>query len=72
MAVEKYRVTADLPLSTIENLRQLAESQGVTLTDALRRAIATESLLQKRIQEDNRVLLQSKDGQITELLFNNK
>jgi hypothetical protein len=69
---EKYRVTADLPLSTIENLRMLAESQGVTLTDALRRAIATEALLQQRIKDDNRVLLQSKDGTMTELLFNNK
>ncbi len=66
---EKVRVTADLPLGTIELLRQLATSQDVTLTEALKRAIATEGLLQRRVSEKNKVLLQSEDGKISELVF---
>lgn len=67
---EKIRVTADLPVGTIEILRQLAESQQITLTEALRRAIANEGVLRKRVREDQgRLLLESKDGKLTELLF---
>ena len=70
---EKFTVTADLPLSTIENLRWLASRQGVTLTDALQRAISTQAMLQKQIQDnDNRVLLQSKDGRLSEVPFATK
>ena len=65
----KVRVTADLPLSTIEILKGLASSQDITLTEALRRAIATEGLLQDRVSDNNKVLLQSSDGKMTELLF---
>jgi hypothetical protein len=67
---EKVRVTADLPVGTIEILRELATSQQITLTEALRRAIANEGLLRKRVKEDkSRVLLEAKDGKLTELLF---
>ena len=66
---EKVRVTADLPLGTIELLRTLAASQDVTLTEALKRAIATEGLLQQRVNEKSKVLLQSEDGKISELIF---
>ncbi|HRH88051.1 MAG TPA: hypothetical protein PLO41_14470 [Rubrivivax sp.] len=70
VAQEKVRVTADLPVGTIDILRELAASQQVTLTEALRRAIANEGLLRKRVKEDNsRVLLEAKDGKLTELLF---
>jgi hypothetical protein len=67
---EKVRVTADLPVGTIEILRELAASQQITLTEALRRAIANEGLLRKRVKEDNsRVLIESKEGRLTELLI---
>lgn len=66
---EKVRVTADLPLGTIELLRKLATSQDVTLTEALKRAIATEGLLQQRVSEKSKVLLQSEDGKVSELVF---
>jgi hypothetical protein len=66
---EKVRVTADLPLGTIEILRELAVSQNVSLTEALRRAIATEGLVQRRVQDKSRFLIENTDGKVTELVF---
>lgn len=66
---EKVRLTADLPLGSIEILRQLAVSQGVSLTEALNRAIATEGLVQQRVQDKSRFLVERPDGQMTELVF---
>lgn len=65
---EKVRLTADLPLPEIEMLKELAAQQGVTMTEALRRAIATEGLLQKRRKAGSKVLLE-KGGQLSELVF---
>jgi hypothetical protein len=66
---EKVRVTADLPLATIEILRDLAESQNVSLTEALRRAIATEGFVQQRTKDNSRFLIESVDGRVSELVF---
>ena len=66
---EKVRVTADLPLGTIEILRGLAVSQNVSLTEALRRAIATEGLVQQRVQDKSRFLIEGADGKVSELVF---
>jgi len=66
---EGVRVTANLSLGHLEVLRELASAQNITLEDALKRAIATEGLLQKKIQGNNRVLLQAEDGRISELVF---
>lgn len=67
-ASEKVRLTADLPAVEIEMLKQLAAEQGVTLTEALRRAIATERLLQERRKSGSKVLLENK-GNLSELIF---
>jgi hypothetical protein len=67
---QKLRVSADLPVGTVELLRQLAERQNITLTDALRRAIATESLIQERIEKNGvKVLLEDPDGRTSEVIF---
>ena len=65
---DKVRVTADLPFAEVDALRELASQQGVSMTEALRRAIATEGLLQKRRSEGSKVLLE-KNGSLSELLF---
>lgn len=66
--IEKVRVTADLPFDEVDSLRDLAAQQGISMTEALRRAIATEGLLQKRRNDGSRILLE-KDGRMSELLF---
>jgi hypothetical protein len=64
----KVRLTADLPLIEVSLLKDLASKQGVTLTEALRRAIATEGLLQQRRDAGSKVLLE-KNGALTEVIF---
>jgi hypothetical protein len=68
-ASNKVRLTADLPISEVTLLKDLAEKQKVTLTEALRRAIKTEGLLQERRDDGAKVLLE-KNGALTELIFN--
>lgn len=65
---DKVRLTADLPAAEANALKELAAQQGVTLTEALRRAIATEGLLQDRRKTGSKVLLE-KNGQLSELVF---
>lgn len=65
---DKVRLTADLPFAEATILKELAARQGVTMTEALRRAIATEGLLRDRRDDGSKVLLE-KDGQYRELVF---
>ena len=65
---EKVRLTADLSFSDASALKELAASQGVSMTEALKRAISTEKLLHERRNTGSKVLLE-KGGTLTELLF---
>ena len=65
---DKVRLTADLPIAEVNELKELAGQQGITLTEALRRAIATEAVLQGRRKSGSKVLLE-KDGAMSELVF---
>jgi hypothetical protein len=53
----------------LEHLQQLATSQGITLGEALRKAIATESYLYKEMQAGSKVLLLTADKEVREVLF---
>jgi hypothetical protein len=64
----KVRLTADLSFSDATALKELAAQQGVTMTEALKRAISTERLLQERRNSGSKVLLEN-GGKLTELLF---
>lgn len=65
---DKVRVTADLPFAEVNALKELAAQQNVSMTEALRRAIATEGLIQQRRKSGSKVLLE-KDGDLSELVF---
>jgi hypothetical protein len=49
-------------------LKQLAAAQGVTLTEALSRAIGTESTLAEKRRNGGKVLVQE-GGDLKELIF---
>ena len=50
-------------------LEFLADSQGISQNEALRRAIATEAYLLQERQQGTKVLLQKPDKEIREVLF---
>lgn len=66
---ETKRVSVSLPLDTIEKLDAIASRHGITMTDAIRRAIATEAYIDSEIQEDSKILIQKSDNTLREVVF---
>lgn len=67
-APSKIRLNADLSPEVANALKDLAEKQGVSLTEALSRAIGTESALTNERSKGAQVLIkQGKD--VKELVF---
>jgi hypothetical protein len=64
----KVRLNADLSPEVAQALKQLAESQNVTLTEALSRAISTEKVLLAKRQQGAKVVV-DQNGKLSELLF---
>jgi hypothetical protein len=58
-----------LPLDTIKKLDQIASRHGITMTDAIRRAIATEAYIESEIQQDSKILIQKSDNTLREVVF---
>ncbi len=63
------RVSVSLPLETIEKLDAISRRHGITMTDAIRRAIATEDYIESEIQEDSKILIQKSDNTLREVVF---
>ncbi|MGH8524911.1 MAG: ribbon-helix-helix protein, CopG family [Gammaproteobacteria bacterium] len=67
MAMKK--VTVNLSDETIEDLREVAKKRGITLTEAIRQAIATEKFVQKEREEGGKVLIEKRGGRVREVEF---
>lgn len=63
------RMSITLSSDAAKWLELLAESQGITQTEALRKAIATEAYIQKEIAEGSKILIQKADKEIREVVF---
>jgi hypothetical protein len=68
-ANSRKRLSISLSDDAANLLEFLAQSQGITQNEALRRAIATEAYLLKERMEGTKVLLQKSDKEIREVLF---
>lgn len=66
--VKKVRLNADLAPDVAKALEDLASTQGISLSEAVRRAISTESFLQRQRSAGGKVLLEE-DGKLKELVF---
>jgi hypothetical protein len=65
----KVRLNADLSPDVANALKQLAAAQGVSLTEALSRAIGTEATLADKRRKGGKVLVEEKGGAMKELIF---
>lgn len=63
------RMTVVLPAETARMLEILSELQSISLNEAIRRAISTESFIQTEIRKQSRLLLETKNGETKELIF---
>jgi hypothetical protein len=60
------KVTVNLPEETVAALRQIAEHHGITMTEALAKAITTEKFLLDKIDKGSKVLIESRDRKNTQ------
>jgi hypothetical protein len=65
---KKVRLNADLSPEVAKALRELAERRGVSLIEALSRAISTEKYLVEKRQNGGKVLI-AEGGNLQELVF---
>ena len=68
-APSKVRLNADLSPDVAAALKDLAAMQNVSLTEALSRAISTESVLAIRRRQGAKVLLDEGKGKFSEMIF---
>ena len=66
---QTQRVSVSLPLDAIEKLDKIATRHGITMTDAIRRAIDTEAYINNEIQENSKILIQKSDNSLIEVVF---
>jgi hypothetical protein len=52
------KISANLPAASLSDLRKIAESRGVTLTEALRRSIGTAKFLMDAMDAGGKVLIE--------------
>lgn len=68
-ATSGKRLSISLSDDAANLLEFLAQTQGITQNEALRRAIATEAYLLEERMQGTKVLLQKPDKEIREVLF---
>ena len=61
--MSKVKVSFNLSDQDVQTLRNLASKRGSTVTDVLRRAIATEDFIQGAVERGERILIADKDKQ---------
>jgi len=66
--VPVVKVSFNLPEDELEQLRELADARRVSVTQALRQAIATEWFLADQ-PDGSKVLIESPDGRVREVVF---
>ena len=65
------KVTVNLPDNTVEAIKRIAQERGITVTEALRQVIDSQSFLDQEIQGGNNLLIQNKnDKTFRQVLFN--
>ena len=65
MATKK--ASFNLPDEELETLRQLASERKVTVTQALRQAIADSNFIQDQVRQQNKLLVEKQDGSLREV-----
>lgn len=65
------KVTVNLPESTVNAIKNIAEERGTTVTEALRQVIDSQNFLQQEVKNGNNVLIQNpNDKSVRQLVFN--
>lgn len=63
------KVSIDLPSDVLDAIRTIAEHRNLTMTDAICRAVATESYIEDQINNGGTILVKKPDGTYKEVVF---
>jgi predicted transcriptional regulator len=63
------KMSVNLPDEAVENLRAIAEKNGITLTAALRQAIANEKFLEDELNNGGKLLIEADKGPLRQVVF---
>ena len=69
MAYEKVPVTAEMPVSLLKTLEDLARARGVSADVVVQQAIRTEKFFADAVREGKKVVLENRDGSIERVVF---
>jgi hypothetical protein len=67
-ADEFVKISANLPTSVVETLKQVAKMRGTTMTEVLRHAISMEKFLLDAQKEGAKILVENPDKTIRQLV----
>lgn len=63
------KVLVNLSEEDMEKLRAFAKKHGITMTDVIRRALATEQFLDEAKDEGSQILIRDKEKNFRELVL---
>jgi hypothetical protein len=63
------KVTVNLPDETLAAVKQIADDNNLNMTEALRQLIGNQYYLHNQSKEGSKVLLETKDNRMKELIF---
>jgi hypothetical protein len=67
--METVKASFNLPAQELEQLKAIASERGITVTQALRQAIADEAYLEEQKKKKNKILIEGRDRDLRELVF---
>lgn len=67
--VEKVKVSVNLSPDDVETLKEISGKRGITMTEALRRAIALEKFVYNATQRGEKLLIEEPDKTVRQLII---
>ena len=65
---KKVKVTVNLPEDTVAELKELADSKQISLTDAIRRAIHSDAFFTKQEKAGRKILVEEPDRSLKQIV----
>jgi predicted DNA-binding ribbon-helix-helix protein len=63
LKMETSRLSINLPTRIYKDLKQVAESEGLTITEVVRRALSAERLLREAVADGGTILIKEKGSE---------
>jgi len=63
------KVTVNLPEETLAAIKQIADDNNLSMTEALRQLIGNQYYLHNQSKQGSKILLETKDNRVKELIF---